>query len=438
MKSVVTVRPGPYTPTVGPRRPSPVVGDTIMLASIEPTYSWTEVLSDWWIGAIALAVSLVITPVVRAIAYRSKIVDRPDDLLKPHGRPIAYLGGVGICIGLLAGLLAYGFSMSDGAREWQGMVESLQTRAWASLMANRVWHLFGIGLSCVAIVVVGLLDDIKGLTPSQKILGQVIAAGILLAGGVGIRMADLGLTLVPLELPAWLVVLISGAMCLVLVICTTNATNLLDGLDGLAGGVTGIIALGFLALAVHMAMYEEHFTLLGRDIDMRLRVGLCLAMAGGLLGFLPYNVPPASIFMGDAGSMLLGFFVATMMAMFCEEGTAKWLVAALAVFALPILDTALAVVRRALGGKSIFSGDRSHLYDQLVDRGMSVRQVVGLFYLLAAVASVIGVLVAIYLRLRWALLIYAALLVAIWVTFILAGMVTPESRRKASRGDLSE
>jgi UDP-GlcNAc:undecaprenyl-phosphate/decaprenyl-phosphate GlcNAc-1-phosphate transferase len=135
--------------------------------------------------------------------------------------------------------------------------------------------------------------------------------------------------------------------------------------------------------------------------------------------------------MGDAGSMLLGFFVAVMMAMFCQEGNARWFVAACAVYALPILDTALAVVRRKIAGKSIFAGDRSHLYDQLVDRGMTVKQVVALFYALAIVAGVVGVAVAIVFRLRYAVLLYAVLLAVIWWIFFAMHMVTPRSRQPA-------
>ena len=168
------------------------------------------------------------------------------------------------------------------------------------------------------------------------------------------------------------------------------------------------------------------------DLD-ELRVGVCLAMAGAVLGFLPYNIPPASIFMGDAGSMLLGGYVATMMALFCVGGNPRWLAAACMVFALPILDTALAVVRRFRAGVNIFAGDRSHLYDQLVDRGMSVKQVVVLFYGLAMVTAAIGVGGAILLRMRYALPLYAALLILAWGVFLKLGMVTPPVRRPTER-----
>ncbi len=404
-------------------------------------YSPVEVLRDqWWVGILALGVSLSVTPIVRAIAYRARIVDRPDDLLKPHGRPIAYLGGVAMCAGLLAGLAGYIVAIPDAGLHWANLRGDLAAARIGPLLDNPLWKAIAIAAGCVLITTVGLLDDIKDIRPRQKLYGQAAAALILLAGGVGHRMAMVvfspmtrgfvGLGIEPpgwaIAPPLWLLLPMSVGMCLLVVIATCNATNLLDGLDGLCGGVTGIISLGFLALAVWLAMWDRFP---GTD---ELRVGLCLAMAGAVLGFLPYNLPPASIFMGDAGSMLLGFFVAAMMAMFSQEGAARWLVAACVVFALPILDTALAVVRRLLGGVSIFAGDRSHLYDQLVDRGMSVRQVVALFYVLASLAGAVGVLLAIFLRLRHALLIYAVLLAAVWTLFYKLRMVHPPEKKASA------
>ena len=278
-------------------------------------------------------------------------------------------------------------------------------------------------VSSTVIMIVGLLDDLKDISPKQKIAGQVLAAGILMAGGVGLRVAKMMFISFGFDPPSWLYVPLSILLCLVFIIGACNATNLLDGLDGLCGGVTGIISLGFLALAVWLALWGSY-----PDVD-GLRIVLALAVAGAVLGFLPYNIPPASIFMGDAGSMLLGFFVATMMILFCREGIARWLLAALVVYSLPILDTGLALVRRSLAGTSIFAGDRSHLYDQLVDRGMSVKKVVALFYILSLVAAVLAVTVAIVLRFRYALVLYAVLFAAVWAIFWKAGMIHPESTK---------
>ena len=387
---------------------------------IGPKYTVVEVLRDqWWVGVVALIVTLVATPILRAIAYRMKIVDRPDEALKPHARPVAYLGGVAMCAGLLAGLAGYVGTMPGLAGHWAEVRALLAGGRIFTLRANPLWNVSAIALAGTVVMVVGLLDDLRDMRPRQKILGQMLAAGLLLAGGVGDHMAGMFFTTFDVQMPVGVLFPLSAVMCLGAVIAACNATNLLDGLDGLCGGVTGVIAMGFLALAVWLAVWGRYP---GTD---ELRIGLCLAMAGAVFGFLPYNVPPASIFMGDAGSMLLGFFVATMMALFCQEGNARWFVATMVVFALPILDTALAVVRRIVAGRSLFAGDRSHLYDQLVDRGMTVKQVVVLFYVLALAAAVLGVSVAIYLRGRYAVILYAVLLAAIWLTFWKLGMIRP-------------
>ena len=391
---------------------------------LQPKYTPLEVLQDvWWIAAVALGISLIATPIVRFFAYRGQLVDRPDDMLKPHARPVAYLGGVAICLGLLAGLACYLAVMPKGAEHWAGLKAGLAAGRFAQVMGNPIWNLLAIATGGIVITIVGLLDDILDIRPRHKVAGQVVVAAILLLGGVGDRMGMVVFALIGISPAAWILLPISVVMCVVLVIATCNATNLLDGLDGLCGGVTGIIALGFLALAVWLAMWGWP----GReDVDV-LRVGLSLAMAGAVLGFLPYNIPPASIFMGDSGSMLLGFTVAVTMTMFCQEGNPRWFLAAWIVFALPALDTGLAVVRRVLSGKNIFAGDRSHLYDQLVDRGMSVKQVVLLFYALAVVAAVVGVVAAIVVRGRVALLLYLALATVVAAVFYKLGMITPEA-----------
>lgn len=378
---------------------------------------------------MSLLVSLVVTPICRYIAYRTRIVDKPDAFLKPHCRPVAYLGGIGICVGVLAGLASAVPAFPHWPTQWESIQRNILLFGdWRSLLGNPLWVLIGVAVSCILITIVGVMDDIWTLTPRQKILGQALVAGVLFAGSVTDRMSMAFLSLIapPESWPLWLVSISSFVMGFIVVAVTCNATNLLDGLDGLCGGVTGVIAFGFLALAVWLATWDRE-----PSVD-HVRVVFCLAMAGGVLGFLPYNVPPASIFMGDAGSMLLGMFVAGMMGLFCEEGTPRWFLAAWVVFALPSLDTALAVVRRKVLGKPIFSGDRSHLYDQLVDRGMSVPGVVALFYILSMVAAIIGVLSAIYLRIREAVVLYITLLAAVWAVFYALGMIKPDKAQKAT------
>lgn len=390
-----------------------------------------EVLADvWWIGIVALGVSLVLTPILRLIAYRAKMVDRPDDLLKPHSRPIAYLGGVAMCLGMLAGLAVYLMVLPDSSRLWSDLGRDLSAGDLPSLQENTVWRILAFAVASVTITIVGLLDDVLDISPRAKVCGQVGAAAILLIGGIGLTFARVFVLSIHLPMPpAWIALPVSGVICIIVVVATCNATNLLDGLDGLCGGVTAIVSLGFLVLAVVLAARNP---LPATD---ELRVIVCLVMAGGVLGFMPYNIPPASIFMGDAGSMLLGFFVATMMALFCEEGHARWFLATMVIFSLPILDTALAVIRRLRSGKSIFTGDRSHLYDQLVDRGLSVKQVVALFYVLSILAAGVGVAFAILLRVRYALIIHVVLLIVIWTVFYKKGMITPDKRNGQAQAD---
>jgi UDP-GlcNAc:undecaprenyl-phosphate GlcNAc-1-phosphate transferase len=412
----------------------------LLLAAFTPKYTLWEVLEErWWIAMVAFTASLLATPVFRYIAYHTKVVDRPDDLLKPHARPIAYLGGLGICLGLIVGLGVYLPLMHGVGAHWQSLRSLFLEGHITELPKNPLWNFLAIGAAFVVITLVGLLDDLRDIRPRQKVAGQVLAAGILLIGGVGSRMVVTvfsplrSLTIRVLRLlPAetadtaynflthtfgsdWVILPLSALACIVVVISACNATNLLDGLDGLCGGVTGIIALGFLALAVYLATYSNA----PHEGTDEVRVCLSLAMAGAIFGFLPYNIPPASIFMGDAGSMLLGFYVATMMALFCDEGPFRWFLASCVIFALPILDTGLAVVRRLRAGVSIFSGDRSHLYDQLVDRGMSVKQVVVLFYAMAVLTAVMGVFIAVHVRTLYAVLLYAVLLVMIITIFAL-------------------
>jgi UDP-GlcNAc:undecaprenyl-phosphate GlcNAc-1-phosphate transferase len=391
------------------------------MAQTVPVLELNDVLWDkWWIAPVAFGVALVATPVFRWIAYRRNIVDRPDDLLKPHEKPTAILGGLGICSGLMAGMVAYIATMGEFGDLARSMWTSVRETDLSGLQDNYLWNLVCITAAFLLIMFVGLRDDLRDLSPRHKVIGQVIAALILMVGGVGTNILQVFLMPLRLHPPIWISLPGSAFLCFVVVISTCNATNLLDGLDGLCGGVTAIISLGFLALTVYLATWGHNP---GQD---ETRIAICLAMAGAILGFLPYNVPPATIFMGDSGSMLLGFFVAVMMLMFCQEGTLRWMLASGLIFGLPILDTGLAVVRRVRARVGIFTGDRSHLYDQLVDRGMSVKQVVVLFYVVSIAFAVLGVTAAIALRLRFALIIYAVLFVTSWTIFAVSGMITPK------------
>jgi len=181
-------------------------------------------------------------------------------------------------------------------------------------------------------------------------------------------------------------VAVSALGAVFIIIATCNATNLLDGLDGLCSGVTGVMSLGYLLLAVFLAL---NVRVAGSDggspIDPT-RITLSLALLGAVMGFLPFNFNPASIFMGDTGSMFLGYICGVMILLFGQSGiTIKWVLAAIIIFGLPMLDTFLAIVRRKLNGKPIFSPDSNHFHHFLIKRGFTVKKAVLISYGIAAV-----------------------------------------------------
>ena len=341
--------------------------------------AWEVLAPHGWVVVGSFLVTAMLTPVMRALAMRFRIVDKPDDFLKPHARPIAYLGGVAIYLGWLTGLTWLAVS-SPASRNW----------AISLTMAGGV------------IMLLGLADDLWNIKPWQKLLGQVLAAGILLSSNVGVNIWDLFLTALNIEWPLWIVRSLSVLTTVFVVVAASNAANLLDGLDGLCSGVTGIISVCFLVLATHMAMHAPPDR---QDLAL-VRIVAALAMVGAVCGFLPYNSKPATIFMGDAGSMLLGLYAAAMMLMFGTRSSFRWVLGAVMMFGLPILDTSLALLRRIRLHRPIFTGDRSHLYDQLVDRSFSVRQTIAICYGLAAFYGIIGLTIILIRGRYYALIIY--------------------------------
>jgi UDP-GlcNAc:undecaprenyl-phosphate GlcNAc-1-phosphate transferase len=288
-----------------------------------------------------------------------------------------------------------------------------------------------IVLGAIIILIMGLWDDVKRIPPRNKILGQVITAIILLKGGVGSTCLDPVLNPINLHLanvfgphfylPHPIIDLLSWSFVICLVVGCCNATNLMDGLDGLCGGVTAVIAAGFLFLAVQLAMLA-----LEPDWDA-VRIVLAISLLGAVLGFVPYNFNPASIFMGDAGSMFLGYSCATLIILLAQEQS-KWLLAALVMFALPILDTALAFVRRWVNHRPLFSADRYHIHHQLVARGFSIKMTVVISYGLAIGFCLLGMLMAWLPRARYAIAFYLVIFGSLIVAAYKLGLVHEKTR----------
>jgi len=373
--------------------------------------SW--VLQFWPVIVASFVCALAATALCKKIALKFGIVDKPDNLVKTHKEPVAYLGGIGILVGFTVGVLTGLYLVRD-----------------MELVVAFRWLLGILGGAAIACFV-GVIDDLFDLSPGRKMLGQVAAATVLVVAGI--RPALHYVTGVfNVEMSAGVEMWLGMPVVIFFVLGATNSLNLLDGLDGLCAGVTGIITLAMLLLAIHLGTWE--FSEVGGDC---VRMVVCLAIVGGVFGFLPFNRHPAKIFMGDAGSMLLGFVVATLMILFAER-TPRWWMASIVVFGLPILDTATALVRRLINKRPLFVSDRGHLYDQLMDRGLSLRSTVKICYALAALYAAIGLIMS-QIRTRYALVVYIVVFAIsgflIWKNGFLKMMGVRGAIRKGSPQD---
>lgn len=343
---------------------------------------------------VAFIVTLLATPVMRRLAVANGVVDRPGDARKVHRIPIAYLGGVAVYLGLLAGIgFSYfaprllGWSMFDGHEVAQSPVP------------------FSILAGATAIMLVGMIDDVVGIPPAYKIAGQLFAAALLAFNDIGVKVAagllrPLG-SLLGNERLVWdfdlpfavfmlgdhvqfdMVYWAGTAIIAIFVLGACNASNLIDGLDGLLSGVTSIAMVGLLLVALAMAV----------DNDGRLdeaRIVMCLAVLGACLGFLPHNFNPATIFLGDCGSLLLGFMTIVVILTLGDTGKTHLVIAGLVIYSIPIIDTTLAIIRRKMSGMSMSAPDKEHLHHQLT-RAFGVKGAVFTLYAVGVIFAALGV-----------------------------------------------
>lgn len=290
---------------------------------------------------IALAVSYLLIPRIIALAVRTGEMDMPDER-KVHTAPIPRLGGIAIYVAFMAAVL---------------------------LTVDMTREIAGLLLGGTVIAAVGVIDDLKNLPAKVKLLGQIIAAAVLVLFDVRIDfISDPFGDLIYLEY-------LAVPATLFWIVGITNTVNLIDGLDGLAGGVSTIASITILLVALQQ--------------DYLLVVVLTAALSGSVLGFLRYNFNPAKIFMGDTGSMFLGYMLAGISVIGAVKSAATVaLIVPIFALGLPILDTAFAIIRRYLGGKPIFKPDRGHLHHRLLDLGFSQRQAVLLMYVISGVLGV--------------------------------------------------
>ena len=291
--------------------------------------------------AASFCLALVLTPLVRACARRFGFVAVPKSD-RWHKKPTAMLGGTAIWLSVVITILAFGL---------------------------RTPYSKHILLASSFLFLVGLVDDILHIKPYQKLIGQILGSAFVVYYG--------------LSLPWTGFVVLNMALAIFWLIGITNAINLLDNMDGLASGIA-IIAAGFLALSfVSTGQYNEALTL--------------MIFAAALLGFLIYNSNPASIFMGDSGSMFVGFFLASSALMNVSGGRSRSFLPVLAVpilvLFIPIFDTTFVTVLRKLSGRAASQGGRDHTSHRLVALGMSERYAVLMLYGFAALAGLVAILV---------------------------------------------
>lgn len=308
------------------------------------------------ISLIALVVSLAVTPAIRALAVHFEIGDYPS-VRKIHKTFIPRMGGIGIIVGFASGLAIAGLFMP-------------------SVFSQSPFNLGGIVISLLLIIGLGIYDDIHGIGSLGKLIVQVMAASIVISSGLQID------TIVfPFSAPIPLGVF-SFPLTLLWLVGVTNAVNLLDGLDGLAVGVSAIVSATIFAIGIFSSD--------------PLLVVVSLSLFFGCIGFLRYNFHPATVFMGDTGSLFLGFLLACLSLSVMQHAAADLsrisLLVAIVTLAVPIVDTSVAFFRRLNKGMHPLKPDKEHVHHRLMDLGLSHRQTVVSIYAVSLFNGVIALL----------------------------------------------
>ncbi len=341
---------------------------------------------------VALVVSFLTSPVVKAFAYKVGAVDVPKDNRRMHHVPIPRLGGLAVFFGFIISILLF-VEMTDQFRS--------------------------ILLGAVIIVVLGVVDDITPLPAKLKFLVQIGAALIPAMNGVVIHV--LSNPNLFSENPYWNLGMLSVPATVLWIVAITNAVNLIDGLDGLAIGVSAISATTVLVIS-----------LLVSEVQVAM---VMAALVGACVGFMPYNINPAKMFMGDTGATFLGFILACM----SVEGLFKsWAIISFAVpfliLGLPIFDTAFAFIRRIAHGQSPMQADRSHIHHRLIDMGLNQKQAVATLYVISAILGLSAVVLTTSGELR-AMMFFVSLCV---VALVAARVVFPKEVREELHEEMEE
>ncbi len=315
------------------------------------------------IGLAALAVSMAVVPPIVSLARSLNLLDRPDCRRRIHTEPVPRIGGIAVWLGAAAGFALWIFMAGRGgsaaARFALDGVSSLPSWSWGAAVGLAI--MFGVGL----------VDDVRGVRPRTKLIAQLVVALVVVGAGFSIDSITLGgnssISLGWLGMP----------IAVLWIVGVTNAVNLIDGLDGLAGGITLVTIAALFASAI-----------LGGTPAV---LPVMAALAGGMLGFLRFNRSPARIFLGDVGSLSIGFALSLLSIEGSRQsgGPIAVIVAAF-VLAFPVLDTAIAMLRRWLRAVPLSGADDRHVHHQLVALGLTHHRASALICLFAAGVASLG------------------------------------------------
>ena len=298
---------------------------------------------------VALVVSFLMTPVVKTFAYKVGAIDVPKDARRMHKVPIPRLGGLAIFIGFIVSIL---------------------------LFVKITPEMKSILLGAVIIVVLGVVDDIMALPALLKFVVQIVAA--LIPALSGVQIIAFSNPNIFSDNLYWVLGNLSIPFTVLWIVAITNSVNLIDGLDGLANGVSAISATTMLVIAL---------------VGGQSQVAIVLAaLVGACVGFMPYNMNPAKMFMGDTGATFLGYILATMsiQGLFKYYAVISFVVPFL-ILGLPIFDTSFAFIRRIAHGQSPMHAGRSHIHHRLIDMGLNQKQAVATLYVISAILGLSAV-----------------------------------------------
>lgn len=299
----------------------------------------------------ALIISFLMTPLARKLAFKVGALDVPKEKRKIHKNPMPYFGGIAIYIAIMSCMFVY--------------------------MENTTTNI-AIMVGATIITFTGIADDMYNLSAKVKLIMQIIAAIVVMKGGVMVHFVTNPLSNTGMS---YLIDWISVPITLIWIVGITNTINLIDGLDGLASGVASIAATTLLFTA---AIKGYDFIVLQ-----------CAIIAGACLGFLPFNFNPAKIFMGDAGALLLGYMLAvTSVLGMIKSIAAVTLIIPIFALGIPIFDTAFAIIRRYINKKPIMEADRDHMHHKLMSKGLNQRQTVLVMYFISMILGIIAVVIS--------------------------------------------